>query len=147
MAAAAKEFEQELAVEPGNASAAYELGEIHRNAGEFDEARKFFEQALKYYPDFAEAHLGLAALLMSLQKPDLALPHLERAVTLNAGNEVAWYRLSQVQGMLGHEAEQKKAFAEFQRLRTQKTSQQEAAKQIFSPQEVTPQQLDSTAPK
>jgi tetratricopeptide (TPR) repeat protein len=147
VAAAAKEFEQELAVEPGNASAAYELGEIHRNAGEFDEARKFFEQALKYYPDFAEAHLGLAAVLMSAQKPDLALPHLQRAVSLSVGNEVAWYRLSQVQGMLGHDAEQKKAFAEFERLRTQKTSQQEAAKQIFSPQEVTPQQLDSTAPK
>jgi predicted Zn-dependent protease len=84
---------------------------------------------------------------MSLQKPDLALPHLQKAVSLSVGNEVAWYRLSQVQGMLGHDAEQKKAFAEFQRLRTQKTSQQEAAKQIFSPQEITPQQLGSTAPK
>ena len=147
VAAAAKEFEQELAVEPGNASAAYELGEIHRNAGEFDEARKFFEQALKYYPDFAEAHLGLAAVLMSVQKPDLALPHLQKAVSLSVGNEVAWYRLSQVQGMLGHEAEQKKAFAEFQRLRTQKSSQQEAAKQIFSPEEVTRQQLDQSAPQ
>ena len=126
--AAAKEFEQELQVDPGNANAAYELGEIHRNAGEFDEAQKFFEQALQYYPDFEEAHLGLAAVLMSLQKPELALPHLQKAVSLNAGNEVAWYRLSQVQGMLGHEAEQKKAFAEFQRLRSQKSSQQEAGK-------------------
>ena len=44
VAAAAEEFEQELAVEPGDASAAYELGEIHRNAGEFDEARKYFER-------------------------------------------------------------------------------------------------------
>ena len=146
VAAAAEEFEQELAVEPGDASAAYELGEIHRNAGEFDEARKYFEQALKYYPDFAEAQLGLAAVFMSVQKPDLALPHLERAVALNPGNEVAWYRLSQVHGMLGHETEQKKAFAEFQRLRTQKSSQQEAAKQIFSPEEVTRQQLDQSAP-
>jgi tetratricopeptide (TPR) repeat protein len=147
VAAAAEEFEQELAVEPGDASAAYELGEIHRNAGEFDEARKYFEQALKYYPDFAEAQLGLAAVFMSVQKPDLALPHLERAVALNPGNEVAWYRLSQVHGMLGHETEQKKAFAEFQRLRTQKSSQQEAAKQIFSPEEVTRQQLDPNAPQ
>jgi tetratricopeptide (TPR) repeat protein len=147
VAAAAKEFEQELALEPGNASAAYELGEIHRNAGALDEAGKYFEQALKYYSDFAEAHMGLAAVLMSAQKPDLALPHLEKAVALNAGNEVAWYRLSQVQGMLGHEAEQKKAFAEFQRLRTQKSSQQEAAKQIFSPEEVTPQHLDQNAPQ
>jgi tetratricopeptide (TPR) repeat protein len=147
VATAAKEFEQELALEPGNASAAYELGEIHRNAGGLDEAGKYFEQALKYYSDFAEAHMGLAAVLMSTQKPDLALPHLEKAVALNAGNEVAWYRLSQVQGMLSHEAEQKKAFAEFQRLRTQKSSQQEAAKQIFSPEEVTPQHLDQNAPR
>ena len=36
VAAAAKEFAQELEVDPGNANAAYELGEIHRNAGEFD---------------------------------------------------------------------------------------------------------------
>ena len=49
--------------------------------------------------------------------------------------------------MLGHEAEQKKAFAEFQRLRNQKSSQQEAGKQIFSPDEVTRQQLDQNAPQ
>jgi len=147
VATAAKEFAQELEVDPGNANAAYELGEMHRTAGELGDAQKFFSQALQYYPDFGEAQLGLASVLMSLQKPDLALPHLLKAVALNAGNEVAWYRLSQVQGMLGHEAEQKKAFAEFQRLRNQKSSQQEAGKQIFSPDEVTPQQLDSKAPQ
>jgi tetratricopeptide (TPR) repeat protein len=147
VATAAKEFAQELEVDPGNANAAYELGEMHRTAGELGDAQKFFSQALQYYPDFGEAQLGLASVLMSLQKPDLALPHLQKAVALNAGNEVAWYRLSQVQGMLGHEDEQKKAFAEFQRLRNQKSSQQEAGKQIFSPEEVTPQQLDSTAPR
>ena len=145
--AAAKEFEQELQVDPGNANASYELGEVHRNAGEFSEAQKFFEQALQYHPDFEEAQLGLAAVLMSLQEPDVALPHLQKAITVSPGNEVAWYRLSQVQGMLGHEAEQKKAFAEFQRLRNQKSSQQEAGKQIFSPDEVTPQQLDPKAPQ
>ena len=84
---------------------------------------------------------------MSMQKPDLALPHLQKAVALNAGNEIEWYRLSQVQGMLGHEAEQKKGFAEFQRLRRLKSSQEEAGKEIFSPDEVTRQQLDPTAPK
>lgn len=142
VAAAAKEFEQELELDPGNANAAYELGEIHRNAGEFDQAEKFFELALQYHPDFEQAHLGLAAVLMSLQKADRALPHLQKAVKLDAGSEVAWYRLSQVEGILGNEAEQKKAFAEFQRLRARKSSQQEAAKQIFSPEEITPQQLD-----
>jgi tetratricopeptide (TPR) repeat protein len=142
IAAASKEFEQELELDPGNANAAYELAEIHRNAGEFDLAQKFFEQALTDYPDFAEAHLGLAAVFMSMQKPGLALRHLQQAVSLNSENEVAWYRLSQVQGLLGQGAAQKKAFAEFQRLRAQKSTQQEAAKQIFSPEEVTQQKLD-----
>jgi tetratricopeptide (TPR) repeat protein len=145
--AAAKEFEQELEIDPGKSNAAYELGEIHRNAGEFNEAQKFFELAVQYHPDFEEAQLGLAAVLMSVQKPDMALPHLQKAITLNFANEVSWYRLSQVQGMLGHEAEQKKTFAEFQRLRSQKASQQEAGKQIVSPDEVTPQQLDPSAPQ
>ena len=147
VAAAAKEFAQELELDPGNANAAYELGEIHRNAGEVMEAQKFFEIALQYHAEFEEAQLGLAAVLMSQQKPDLALPHLQKAIALNAANEVSWYRLSQVQGLLGQEAEQKKTFAEFQRLRKQKSSQQEAGKQIFSPDEVTRQQLDSSAPK
>ena len=147
MAEAAKEFAQELEIDSGNANAAYELAEIHRNAGEFSEAQKLFEVAVENHPDFEEAQLGLGSVLMSLQKPDLALPHLQKATALNPGNEVAWYRLSQVQGVLGHEAEQRKTFAEFQRLRDQKSTQQEAGKQIFSPDEVTRQRLDRKEPQ
>ncbi len=147
MAEAEKEFAQELEIDSGNANAAYELAEIHRNAGEFSEAQKLFEVAVENHPDFEEAQLGLGSVLMSLQKPDLALPHLQKATALNPGNEVAWYRLSQVQGVLGHEAEQRKTFAEFQRLRDQKSTQQEAGKQIFSPDEVTRQRLEQKEPQ
>jgi predicted Zn-dependent protease len=143
--AALTEFEQELQLDPGNASAAYEIGEIHRNAGEFDEAQNFFEVALKNYADFEEAHLGLAAVLITLQKSELALPHIQRAIALNPENEVSWYRLSQVYGLLGDTGEQKKAFAEFQRLRSQKSSEQESEKQIFSPSDVTKQQAGPKA--
>jgi hypothetical protein len=48
---------------------------------------------------------------------------------------------------LGSQSEQQKAFAEFQRLRTEKSSQQEAARELFSRSEVTKQKLDSTAPQ
>jgi tetratricopeptide (TPR) repeat protein len=91
-AEAAKEFEEELQQDPGNANAAYELAELHRNAGELDDAQKFLEIALKYYPNFEEAHLGLADLLRFEKKPDLALPHLQKAIALNPKNEVSWYR-------------------------------------------------------
>jgi len=86
---------------------------------------------LKHYPNFEQAHLGLGAVLASLQKPQEALPHLQKAVQLNDQNEVSWYRLSQVQGMLGNTVERQKAFAEFQRLRTQKSRQEEAGKTDF----------------
>jgi len=138
---ALSEFQQELKVDPSNANAAYEIAEIHRNAGDFPEAAKFFEQALKYYPGFEEAHLGLAATLLAEQKAQLALPHVQAAVALNADDEVAWYRLAQVQRALGNSAQQQKAIAEFQRLRAKKRGEQPSAVQIFSRSEVTKQEL------
>ena len=141
-ALALKEFEQELQLDPSNATSAYEIGEIHRNAGEFTDAQKYFELALKYYAAFEEANLGLASTLISLQKPELALPYVQQAIALNAGNEVSWYRLSQAYRLMGNTEEQKKAYAQFQRLRTQKSSEAEEQK-IFSPNGVTRQTLGS----
>ena len=145
--AAAKEFEQELQLDPANANAAYELAEIDRNAGRFDDAQKYFELALKGHPDFEEAHLGLAAALVSAHKPELALPHLEKAIALNRDNEVAWWRMAQVQRLLGNSDQQKKALAEFQRLHSQSAQQQDQSRKLFAPDEVTPQQVESGSTK
>jgi len=143
---AAEEFEQELSIDSGNGNAAYELAEIHRNAGEFADAQRYFELALKGHLDFEEAQLGLAATLISAQKPELALPHLQKAIALNRDNEVSWWRLAQVERVLGNAEEQKKALAEFQRLHAQNSGRsQPTGTEIFSPNEVTRQQVDSTA--
>jgi predicted Zn-dependent protease len=138
-AEAVQEFEQELQLDPGNANAIYELAEIHRQQNELDQAQRLFESALQYYPDFEEAQVGLATTLMALQKPDLALPHLQRAVVLNAGDEVAWYRLAQADRALGNKDEQTKALAQFQRLRSQIALQQGTS----TPGEVTKQVLQN----
>jgi tetratricopeptide (TPR) repeat protein len=143
-AEALKEFQKELEVDPSNANAAYEIGEAHRKAGQLDEAQKFFAMALQYYPDFEEAHLGQAAALIAAQKPAEALPHLQKAIAADAEDEVAWYRLAQVQKMLGNEAEQQKALAEFRRLHHQ-VNQQKLIEKVFSPSEVTKQDLDPNA--
>jgi predicted Zn-dependent protease len=139
---AANEFQQELQMDPANANAAYELAEINRNAGQFDDAQNYFELALKGHPDFEEAHLGLAATLISAHKPELALSHLEKAVSLNRDNEVAWWRMAQVERLLGNSDEQKKALAEFQRLHSQSAHQEDQNLKLFSPNEVTQQQVD-----
>jgi tetratricopeptide (TPR) repeat protein len=143
-AEALKEFQRELVLDPTNANAAYELGESGRSTGQLEEARGYFEQALKFYPDFEEAHVGLAAVLLSQNEPNLALPHLQKAVTLNPEDEVAWYRLSRVQKALGNDAQLKKALTEFQRLR-EKTPQQTRAKEQNPASEVTKQVIEPSA--
>jgi tetratricopeptide (TPR) repeat protein len=147
LASAQREFEQELALDPLNGNAAYEMAEARRNGGQFEEAQKLFEQALNSHPDFEEAQLGLASVLMSQQKPQQALPHLQKAIELNPENEVSWYRLSQVQRSLGNSKEAQNAFTKYQQLHQQKASLDEAGKRFLSPSEVTRQQLDSNAPQ
>lgn len=143
-AEALSEFQKELDLDPSNSNAAYEIAEAHRKAGQLEKAQNFFELALKYYPEFEEAHLGLAAVLIAVQKPEQALTHLQKAVALEADDEVAWYRLAQAQKTLGNEAEQQKALIEFRRLHHQ-VNQQKLIEKVFSPSEVTKQELDPNA--
>jgi tetratricopeptide (TPR) repeat protein len=144
LAAAEKEFEEELRLNPDNANAAYELGEMRRKGRQIDDAQRYFEQALQHYPDFAEAQLGLAEVLLEKNQPEQALRHAQRAVALEAGNEVGWYRLAIIQRNLGNIGEQQKALAEFRRLHDIAKQQKEVVP-VFSPREVTKQEVDPAA--
>lgn len=138
-----KEFEEELVIDPLNANAAYELAEMNRDSGDLDQALHYFEQALQHYPQFEEAQLGLAAVLMSQHKSEQALLHLQKAIALNGDNEVSWYRLSRVEGTLGNSVEQRKALEKFQQLHSEKLKQQQAKNQVVPMEEVTPQKLEA----
>jgi tetratricopeptide (TPR) repeat protein len=144
-AEAMKQFGIELQLDPGNANAAYEIAESYREAGQLDDSQKYFEMALKNYPDFEEAHVGIAAALMGVNKADLAVAHLEKATALNPSDEVAWYRLARAYGAVGNDAGRKKALGEFQRLHSRKLGAQEASRRLFAPSEVTRQELDPNA--
>jgi tetratricopeptide (TPR) repeat protein len=144
LAAAEKEFEQELQIDPANANSAYELGELRRKANRFDEAQQYFEQALQHYPDFPEAQLGLAAVLQAKKLPEQAAVHAQRAVAIDPENEVGWYRVAQIQKSLGNNAEQEKAMAEYRRLHD-RSSQQHGLEPVFSPREVTKQEVEPPA--
>jgi Putative Zn-dependent protease, contains TPR repeats len=141
---ASKAFQQELQLDSSNANAAYELGDIYRSSGQLNEAKDAFELALKSHPDFEEAHLGLAVVLMSLSQPGLALSHVQKAIALNHNNPVSWYRLARAEMALGNTAEAQKANAEFQRLQP-KSSEHIAPQTIFTPDQVTKQEVDPSA--
>ena len=139
-AEALKEFGLELQIDPTNADAAYEIGEMMRKGGQLDKAAASFKQAVASYPDFEEALVGLGRTLVAAGDPGSALPYLDKAITLKPNDEVAYYQLAQAHRALGHDAAQQKALAEFERLRTAKQSQ--ASVVPAGPSAVTKQQID-----
>ncbi len=134
-------FEEELALDPTNANAAYELAEMHRKAGELEPARKLFEQAVTNYAAFEHARVGLARTLIALGQPAEALPHLQTVLKVNPENEVAYYQLAQAYRALGKTAEQEKALGEFNRVRGLAARRTTAVPE--TKRDVTPQVLDS----
>ena len=62
---------------------------MQRRGGTLDEAGAMFERAVAAYPEFAEARIGLARVLVAQGHPDRALPHLQKAVALDPDNDVA----------------------------------------------------------
>lgn len=138
-AEAVGELERELELDPTSANAAYELGEIHRKAGDYDDARRWFTQAVQFYPDFEQARIGLGRVLLAQGSPAAAVKQLEAAIELNPRNEVAFYQLSLCHRALGDADRQRAAMAEFQRLRQSRARKETTD---FVPLQVTEQKID-----
>lgn len=145
---AKSEFAAEVAVDPGNGNAAYELANIELELSNIDEARKGFEQVIARFPDFEEALVAIGGIRLQDQKPELALQPLQHAAELRPDDKVAWYRLAQAERELGHREASQKAMAKFQQLR--KASNAALGLRGSSAEEVTPQRLgpgaDSSTP-
>jgi tetratricopeptide (TPR) repeat protein len=140
--AAVREFSAELALDPGNGNAGYELANLHAADGKLDDAIKQFQAVLQRYPDFEEALVGLGGVDLDSQKPAEAIPLLERATRLRPGDEVAWYRLAQAERATGNKQGQAKALEAFTRLHS---STPGTLRKPNADDEVTPQQLGSDA--
>ena len=145
LAGARKAFEEELAVDPTNANAAYELGELDRMAGDFQSARQRFEQAVAHYPAFEHALVGLGRTLIALDRAAAALQPLQTALKTNPDSEVAWYQIAQAYRVLGNAAEQERALSEFSRVRTLAAQRKVAIPETM--RDVTPQVIDPKSPR
>jgi predicted Zn-dependent protease len=117
IAQAREQFELELRRDPSNANAAYELGELQRRAGEFDQAALSFGAAVSADAGFAEAFVGLGRTLIDLGRPADAIAPLTRATSLEPDDQVAVYQLAQAHQRIGNTAEQRLALEQFERLR------------------------------
>jgi len=145
LAEARKAFEQELAVDPTNANAAYELGEMDRTAGEFRAARQRFEQAVSHYPAFQHALVGLGRTLIALDQAAEALKPLQTVLKINPENDVALYQIAQAYRALGNTSGQERALADFNRVRSLASQRKVTIPPTTS--DITPQVIDPKSPR
>ncbi|MGO9232370.1 MAG: tetratricopeptide repeat protein [Bryobacteraceae bacterium] len=91
--AARKEFEAELALNPDDAAAEYQIGQILNAAAKPAEALPHYERALALSPDFVEAALAVGKMRVQAKRFADAIPLLEHVVALQPTNEPAHYSL------------------------------------------------------
>ena len=110
------QFQQELAVNPNHASAAYQAGEIYRQKSQPGQALPYLEKAVELRPGFEEARLALGRALIELERPKEAKLHLEEAVGLNGENPASRYLLARAYRQLGDKENQREQLREYRRL-------------------------------
>ena len=99
------EFEQELKIDPENASAEFMLGEIERQAGQWDEAIRHFSRASKLDEGFQEAYLALGMSLNSAGKFSDAIAPLRSYVKLQPADPAGHYQLATAYARTGQKAD------------------------------------------
>lgn len=102
---ATKEFEEELKIDPGNASAEFMLGETARQAGEWQEAIAHFSRASQLDESFVEAYLALGMSLNGAGKFSEAVRPLEKYVKSQPGDPAGHYQLATAYARTGRKPE------------------------------------------
>jgi len=99
------EFDEELKIDPDDASAEFMLGEIARQAGQWDDAIPHFSRASKLDEGFQEAYLALGMSLNSAGKFSEAIAPLQNYVKMQPGDPAGHYQLATAYARTGHKPE------------------------------------------
>jgi tetratricopeptide (TPR) repeat protein len=91
--AARREFEAELALNPNDAVAHYQVAQILQAQQKSDEALARLERVVELDPNFAEAQIALGRLHLDANRTGQAIAQLERGVKLVPRSESAHYAL------------------------------------------------------
>lgn len=79
---ALSEFQQTVALDPGNGTAYANIGFIFFDTGQADASFRYMQKAVGVAPDNAIAHYGLAMIYGKQGKRDLARTHWEKYLQL-----------------------------------------------------------------
>jgi tetratricopeptide (TPR) repeat protein len=98
---ATAQFEQELAINPGNPAAYYKLADAYSRAQKFDEAEKLLQRSIWLDPNSSGPYILLGKVLEKKGEPELAMRALQRALAMDPNNSVAHHLLGQSYRTLG----------------------------------------------
>jgi tetratricopeptide (TPR) repeat protein len=94
VAQAKRDFEQEIEINPRDASSEYVLGELARTDNDFSTAARHYSKATALDAGFAEAYLGLGMSLVSGKRFAEAIPPLEQYEKLAPESPTGHYQLA-----------------------------------------------------
>jgi tetratricopeptide (TPR) repeat protein len=140
-AEAQRQFEGELALNPGDAISEYQLGELMWIANRHSEALRHFERAIALQPRFPDALAGAGKVLMATDQIKQAIALLEKAIAADPSSEVAHYRLAQAYQKTGDRDRAERELAEFRRLRSAMESLRGIYRQVQE-NRITSQRVD-----
>ena len=109
-------FRAELRINPSDAHAEYQLGEVLRLGNQLREAEQCYTEALRLQPAFAEAQVSLGIVLAQEGREAESLRYLLAATRSDPDNETAHYRLSRAYRSAGRAEDANREMASFQRL-------------------------------
>jgi tetratricopeptide (TPR) repeat protein len=108
---ARKEFEEELKIDPNSAASEFLLGEIARQAGQWDNAIARFQTAAKLDEGFVEAYLAMGISMNSAGKYADAVAPLENYVKMQPDDPAGHYQLATAYARIGRKQEAQKQMA------------------------------------
>lgn len=113
---AKKEFEAELALNPADAVAEYQVAQILGAQGHKADAAARYERAARLRPDFPEALIAVAKIRSDAKNYAEAVKLLERAVKLQPRGEIAHYNLMMAYRNAGRTADAQREKLELDKL-------------------------------
>jgi len=117
---AAKEFQAELELTPGDGEAKFNLGFVDLQLARRAEAEKLFQEVIAEHPEYSSAQYEYGKILLERGETQNAIAHLEAAVRLSPQTDYVHYQLQAAYRKEGRIAEADRELQIYKKIKAQK---------------------------
>jgi tetratricopeptide (TPR) repeat protein len=119
---AVAQFEQEIAINPGNPAAYYKLADAYSRIQKFDEAEKLLQRSIWLDSTSTGPYVLLGKVLLKKGETQLAIRALQHAVSMDANNNIPHHLLGQAYRDLGRTDDAERELKLAEQLRSREDS-------------------------